>query len=161
MRTKPAVQRDLLSAAVLHVRSGRAVSRSSLANTLGLAPSTAGLYVDQLIGDGYVNESGLERGMVGRPKRTLTTVSEAGWFAGVEFNAERVQAVRVDFSGKLIAAELKPLSDDADAKSVLQAIKATVGSLAKNTKQTLLAVGTSAHCGIGAQAIRCRGRGGK
>jgi predicted NBD/HSP70 family sugar kinase len=144
MRTKPAMQRDLLSAAVLHVRSGKAVSRSSLATTLGLAPSTAGLYVDQLIGDGYVNESGVERGAVGRPKRTLTTVSDAGWFAGVEFNAERVQAVRVDFSGKLVAAHSRPLPDGSDAKAVLQAIKSIVASLAKNTKQRLLAIGVGA-----------------
>lgn len=133
-----------MGAAILHVRSGRAVSRSSLASALGLAPSTAGLYVDQLINDGYVNEAGLERGMVGRPKRTLTTAARAGWFAGVEFNAERVQAVRVDFAGKLVGSEASRLPEDADAKSVLQAINGAVASLAKISKQPLLAVGVGA-----------------
>src|SRR5581483_10601463 len=123
MRTKPAIQRDLLGAAVLHVRSGRAVSRSSLAAALGLAPSTVGLYVDQLIHDGYVSEAGLERSGLGRPKRTLTTAAQAGWFAGVEFNAERVQAVRVDFSGSLRARRLKKLPPHGTASGVLRTIR--------------------------------------
>lgn len=144
MRTNFAIQRDLLGAAVLHVRRGRAVSRSSLATALGIAPSTVGLYVDQLIGDGFVDESGLEQGPVGRPKRTLATLGTAGWFAGVEFNAERVQAVRVDFSGKLVASQVKWLPDDGDARSVLQAIKTTVAALAKTAKGPLLAVGAGA-----------------
>src|SRR4051812_26690977 len=107
MRKSPAIQRDLLGAAVLHLRRQRAASRSSLAVALGLAPSTAGLYVDQLIESGYVDESGLEQGLVGRPKRRLATQAGAGWFAGVEFNAERVQAVAVDFSGRHVGSQSK------------------------------------------------------
>jgi Mn-dependent DtxR family transcriptional regulator len=57
MRINQALQRELLGAAVLHVRSGIAASRSSLAAALQLAPSTVGLYVDQLIADGYVDET--------------------------------------------------------------------------------------------------------
>jgi predicted NBD/HSP70 family sugar kinase len=141
MRKNPAIQRDLLAAAVLHLRSGRAASRSSLATALGLAPSTVGLYVDQLIEDGYVDESGLEQGPLGRPKRRLATLPGAGWFAGVEFNAERVQAVSVDFSGQRVTAQSKWLPDNADTRTVLQAIKSTVATLAKNTPGPLLAVG--------------------
>ncbi len=144
MRKNPAIQRDLLAAAVLHLRSGRAVSRSSLAVALGLAPSTVGLYVDQLIADGYVDESGLEQGPLGRPKRRLATLRGAGWFAGVEFNAERVQAVSVDFSGRRVTAQSKWLPDGADTRTVLQAIKTVVGTLAKNTPGQLLAIGAGA-----------------
>lgn len=144
MRTSPAIQRDVLGAAILHVRRGRAVSRGALATALGVAPSTAGICVDQLIGDGYVDESGLEQGPVGRPKRTLATLGGAGWFAGVEFNAERVQAVRVDFSGKLVASQVNWLPDEGDARSVVQAIKGVIGTLAKTAKGPLLAVGAGA-----------------
>lgn len=144
MRTKPAIQRDLLGAAVLHVRGGHAASRSSLVAALGLAPSTIGLYVDQLIADGYINESGVARGPIGRPKRTLTTVADAGWLAGVEFNAERVQAVRVDFSGRLVAAQAKWLPEGSDARSVLQTIGAAVAALAKGSRVPLLAIGVGA-----------------
>ena len=144
MRTNAAIQRDLLGAALLHLRSGRAVSRSSLAVALGLAPSTIGLYIDQLIADGYVDESGLEQGPLGRPKRRLATLPGAGWFAGVEFNAERVQAVSVNFSGQRVTAQSKWLPDDADTRTVLQTIKTVVGTLAKNTPGPLLAIGAGA-----------------
>lgn len=156
MRKNPAIQRDLLAAAVLHLRSGHAASRSSLAVALGLAPSTVGIYVDQLIADGYVDESGLEQGPLGRPKRRLATLPEAGWFAGVEFNAERVQAVSVNFSGERVTAQSKWLPDDADQRTVLQAIKTVVATLAKNTPGQLLAIGAGApgvvdpDAGIGA-----------
>src|SRR5688572_24179415 len=144
MRKNPAIQRDLLGAAVLHLRSGRAVSRSSLAVSLGVAPSTVGLYVDQLIADGFVDESGLEQGPLGRPKRRLATLPGAGWFAGVEFNAERVQAVSVNFSGQRVTAQSKWLPDDGDTRTVLQTIKTVVGTLAKNTPGPLLAIGSGA-----------------
>lgn len=144
MRTNPAIPRDILGAAVLHVRSGRAVSRSSLATALGLAPSTIGLYIDQLIADGYVDESGVEQGPVGRPKRRLMMQPDAGWFAGVEFNAERVQAVRVDFAGQRAASQVRWLPDDADTRAVLQAIKSAIAALARNAGGPLLAIGTGA-----------------
>jgi predicted NBD/HSP70 family sugar kinase len=144
MRKNPAIQRDLLGAAVLHLRSGRAASRSSLATALGLAPSTVGSYVDQLIADGYVDESGLEQGPVGRPKRRLATQAGAGWFAGVEFNAERVQAVSVDFSGQQVGSHSKWLPDDANTRTVLQAIKTAIATLARNAQGPLLAIGAGA-----------------
>ena len=101
MRKNPIVQRETLGAAVLQVRSGRATSRTTLAKALGISPSTTGLYVDHLIAEKYLNESGLNQGPMGRPRRILSTQAEAGWFAGLEFNAQRIQAVGVDFSGSL------------------------------------------------------------
>lgn len=144
MRTTPALLRDLLGAAILHIRSGRAVSRSALASTLGIAPSTVGLYVDQLIADGFVDESGVVQGAVGRPQRTLAPVPQAGWFAGVEFNAERLQAVRVDFAGRQISAQVKTFSEGTDARTVLQAVKNAVAALAKTGSGPLLAIGIGA-----------------
>ena len=152
MRKNPVIQRELLGAAVLHLRSGSAASRSSLAVALRLAPSTVGLYVDQLIADGYVDETGLEQGPLGRPQRRLTTQPGAGWFAGVEFNAERVQVVSVDFAGRKIAAQSKWLPDAVDTRTVLQAIKTMVGSLAKTAQGRLLAIGTGAPGVVDPQA---------
>ncbi|MES2696627.1 MAG: ROK family protein [Verrucomicrobiota bacterium] len=144
MRTNPALLRDLLGAAILHVRSGRATSRSTLAAALGLAPSTVGLYADQLIDDGYIDESGLVRGAIGRPQRTLAPRPAAGWFAGVEFNAGRLQAVRVDFAGRQVAAREKPFAVDTGTRAMLQEIKATVAALARGAEGPLLAIGVGA-----------------
>jgi hypothetical protein len=81
MRRSPAIQRELLAAMILHLRSGRAVSRRSLAIPPGLAPSAIGLEVDWSVDDGYLDESGLEQRSLGRPKRRLATRRGVGWFA--------------------------------------------------------------------------------
>lgn len=152
MRKNPVFQQETLGAAILQVRSGRATSRTTLAKALGISPSTIGLYVDQLIAEKFLNESGLNQGPMGRPRRVLTTRPEAGWFAGVEFNAERVQAVGVDFSGLKTAAVAQPLSDEVSAEQVLQAIFSTVATLAKSMEGALLAVGLGVPGLVDAQA---------
>jgi len=144
MRKNPADQCQLIATAVLHVRSRRANSRSALADLMGLSRSTAGLYVDQLIASGHLHESGLEQGAMGRPKRALTVAPDAGWFAGVEFNAERVQTVRVDFSGRVTGSQIKPLPADPDTRTVMQEIKAAVAMLSKNAKSPLFSIGAGA-----------------
>ena len=78
MRRNLVFHREVLGAAILHVRSGQAVSRTTLAKKLGISPSTTGLYVDQLIADGYLSESGLNQGAMGRPQRILQTQAAAG-----------------------------------------------------------------------------------
>lgn len=152
MRKNPVFQQETLGAAILQVRSRRATSRTTLAKALGISPSTIGLYVDQLIAEKFLNESGLNQGPMGRPRRVLTTRPEAGWFAGVEFNAERVQAVGVDFSGLKTAAVAHPLSAEVSAEQVLQAIFSTVATLAKSMEGALLAVGLGVPGLVDAQA---------
>lgn len=144
MRTNPALLRELLAATVLHVRSGRATARSTLAASLGLAPSTIGLYVDQLIADGCLDESGFVRGAVGRPQRTLATRPEAGWFAGIEFNAGRLQAVRVDFAGRPTGAFARTFEGTPRTRTMLGAIRSAVTALARDTRSPLLAIGVGA-----------------
>ncbi len=141
MRKNPIVQRETLGAAVLQVRSGRATSRTTLAKALGISPSTTGLYIDHLIAEKYLNESGLNQGPMGRPRRILNTQAEAGWFAGVEFNAQRIQAVGVDFSGALKATEELVLPADVMAEEVIKSILACVSKLAVTMQGPLLSVG--------------------
>ncbi len=141
MRKKPADVRQLAAQTVLHVRSGRGTSRKALADLLDLSPSTSGLYVDQMITSGFLRESGLERGGMGRPKRRLETIPEAGWFAGVEFNAERVQAVRLDFAGGLSGAVVRRLRPGMLTQEVVAEIHEAVAALAVLKAGALLGVG--------------------
>ncbi len=141
MRKNPTVQRESLGAAVLQVRSGRATSRTTLSRALGISPSTTGLYVDHLIAANFLNESGLNQGAMGRPRRTLTTHPEAGWFAGVEFNAQRIQAVGVDFSGRLKTTVEVILPSEVLAGQVIKSILACVARLAETMQGPLLSVG--------------------
>lgn len=137
----PEDQRHLLAQAVLHVRSQRATSRRTLADVMRLSPTTAGQYVDQLIASGHLNENGLERGPMGRPKRSLTTNADVGWFAGIEFNAERIQGVRVDFSGAKTDSRIISLPEAVTPKAVIAEISKLITALAKNATGPLLGIG--------------------
>ncbi len=137
----PEDQRNLIAQAVLHVRSHRATSRRVLADIMRLSPTTAGLYVDHLIAQGYLHENGLEKAPLGRPKRLLTTNAQAGWFAGIEFNAERIQAVSVDFSGHKTAKRIVSLSDSVTPEGVVSEIRSTISELAQSATGPLLGIG--------------------
>jgi predicted NBD/HSP70 family sugar kinase len=143
MRNPEELRRNLAQA-ILHIRSHRATSRRTLADVMALSPTTAGFYVDQLIGSGHVHETGLEQVGMGRPKRSLGAKAEAGWFAGVEFNAERVQAVRVDFSGRLTASQLRPLPEGVSTAVILKEVKSALTALRQDSSSPLLAIGIGA-----------------
>lgn len=144
MRRSAAGIREALGSAVLELRRGKVTSRSSLAQALGIAASTGGLYVDLLIEAGYVVEAGLDQGPVGRPRRSLALSPEAGWFAGVEFHAARVQSVRVDFAGDLTAADEHPLPSSTDASGVIDILAQRIDFLAQQQPGRLLGVGVGA-----------------
>ena len=126
---------------ILEARSGRAGSRRELANELRLSPTTAGQYVDQLISLNFLEETGLDQGALGRPKRKLSVRADAGWFAGVEFNAERVQAVRVDFSGAQAVTQVQVLPEGANAEYVLGVLPKLVERLAEGAVGRLQGIG--------------------
>lgn len=141
MRTKPADQSVLLASILLQLRGQHASSRSTLAKITKLSPSTIGIYVDQLIQLGFLTESGLEQGAMGRPKRKLGIVKEAGWFAGIEFNAERIQGVRLDFSGQKDAALTRPLRPGANTQEVLQEIRGVIQELSRVSTGQMMGIG--------------------
>lgn len=144
MRKNPVVQNEVLGAVILQVRSMRARSRTTLSKALRLSPSTAGMYVDRLIAEKYLSESGVRQGPMGRPRRLLTTLADAGWFAGVEFHAQRVQAVGVDFSGRQTASVVRTLPAEVTADLVIKTILVCVKKLAEAMHGPLLAVGLGA-----------------
>lgn len=137
----PEDQRHLLAQAVLHVRSQRATSRRTLADVMRLSPTTAGQYVDHLMAGGHLHEQGLEKGPMGRPKRVLRTNAGAGWFAGIEFNAERIQGVRVDFSGTRTDGRIISLPPAVTPKAVILEVSRAISTLAQGATGPLLGVG--------------------
>lgn len=91
-----------------------------------------------------MDESGLEKGNMGRPRRNLSLRSEAGWFAGIELNAERIQTVSVDFSGDARESRTDYLPPDADASGVLRLIASALRKLKKKQPAPLLGIGVGA-----------------
>ncbi len=144
MRKKPLDHRAMLGATILNLRSGHAVSRSSLARLLGASASTLCLYADQLIAEGYIKETGIEKATIGRPQRLLGLVPEVGWFAGIELNAQRVHFVAIDFAGKVISTKACPLAADPVASDVMQLITTEIDKLVTEQKSPLLGIGVGA-----------------
>ena len=144
MRRKPSDHRALLASTVLLVRSGRATSRSALAKSLEASASTLGLYVDQLTAMGYMHETGLSNTHVGRPQRLLGLRAEAGWFAGVEFNAQRVQVAAIDFAGKVLSAQTIPLQEKPDMPHVMRTVVDAMDALRAERSEPLLGLGIGA-----------------
>ncbi len=140
----PEDQRHLIARAVLHIRSQRAASRRALADLMRLSPTTAGQYVDQLIASGHLLEHGFDQGPMGRPKRVLSANATAGWFMGVEFNAARVQAVRVDFSGRHSAGEPTRLQENAGVRVIMDAVKKAGVRVGAGAGGPLLGIGVGA-----------------
>jgi predicted NBD/HSP70 family sugar kinase len=141
MRKKPSDHRAMLGATILHLRSRRAVSRSALAKVIGASTSTLCVYVDMLIAQGWVQETGLGTAVIGRPQRLLGLRADAGWFAGIEFNAQRVQAVCVDFGGTVRQTMRTDLPETADATRVLRVIFELLEAMIASQSAPLLGIG--------------------
>jgi len=109
-----------------------------------VSPTTAGFYADELIRRGCLRETGLEQGAVGRPKRRLETVGAAGWFAGIEFHAERLRVVAVDFSGQRLAGSKHTIPDGTNARRLLRIAADAVESFRKTAGESLLGIGFGA-----------------
>lgn len=133
--------RQSLAEAVLLIRGGRVASRRDIAASLGISPTTAGFYADELIRQGFLKETGLEQGATGRPKRRLETFPGAGWFAGIEFHAERLRAVSVDFSGQHWQGIKVVIPEDTTVNGLLDLAEEAVWSLGKQAEGPLLGVG--------------------
>jgi predicted NBD/HSP70 family sugar kinase len=143
MRRTEDIQHDM-GRALLLIRGGRSASRSEISAQLSIAAATAGEHVARLIDHGYLRETGVEKNGPGRPKRSLALRAEAGWFAGVEFNAERVQAVRLDFAGRVADADVRPLPAQVTTLTILREMARSIERLKRGATGPLLAAGIGA-----------------
>ncbi|MBK8040659.1 MAG: ROK family transcriptional regulator [Verrucomicrobiaceae bacterium] len=141
MRTFKSTQQDLHVRIVREIRHGRAASRGALAEILEIAPSTMGIHVEDLVRQGYLAESGLERGAFGRPKRLLRLVPQAGWFAGIEFTGGSLRAVRLDFAGGGEVTLHEPLPAQITAAGMIDRLEGAVRQLSQGASGMLLGVG--------------------
>ncbi|MBL9130016.1 MAG: ROK family protein [Verrucomicrobiaceae bacterium] len=152
MRTFKFSQFQLHARIVRSIRHGRNISRGALADEMGTSPSTMGMHVDDLIQQGFLEESGLEQGGIGRPKRLLRLIPEAGWFAGIEFTGGRLQAERLNFGGEREKSHIVMLPKHIRAPALLKTILDAITALQAGAKGPLLAVGVGSPGFIDAQA---------
>lgn len=141
MRRSPLQTSDLESEVLKRVRACNGVSRVELARSLGLAPSTAGIYVERLIKQGYLEESAKAERETGRPPMLLRLNPEGGEFVGVDFEATNILAVAVDFSDKPLRNARAQITADDSADEVVAKIEKTVTAVLPRRSKNLLALG--------------------
>ncbi len=124
-----------------HVRASTGISRIELARTLGLAPSTAGVYVERLIKEGFLIEIDKAERETGRPPMLLRLNPEGGEFVGVDFEATNILSVAVDFSDKPLRNSRSQIESADSAEQVVAKIEQTIAQVLPRDRKKLLAIG--------------------
>lgn len=134
--TTPAIA----EAVVQQIRRRRSLSRIDLARELEIAPSTVGIHVDRLVGEGYLTEGRRVRAGSGRPPTAIELNAEAGQFIGVDLDAREIYAVSVDFAQVVSRQHVQPLRASAKASDVVGRI-ADVVEQVRDPAKSLLGIG--------------------
>jgi glucokinase len=144
MRRKSTLTSHLESDIIKKVRASDGISRVELSRVLGLAPSTAGIYVERLIKQGFIIEQEKASREAGRPPVLLRLNPEGGCFIGVEFEARNIRAVAVDFADKPQRNAYRAIAEGEGAQRVLQKIEEAIEEVMPKDKSMLLAIGAGA-----------------
>lgn len=132
---------DLVSDILKRVRACGGISRVDLSRDLRLAPSTAGVYVERLLSEGFLLEAEEVTGDAGRPPRILRTNPDAGEFIGVDFEARNIMAVAVDFSDRPLRNSHKRIEAGDSIDRVLAKIADAIKQVLPPSGSRLLAIG--------------------
>ncbi|MCC9606171.1 ROK family protein [Blastopirellula sp. JC732] len=139
VKTKQRAIAEAESELIRLVRQTESVSRVELARQLSLAPSTVGLYVDRLVGEGFLQEGRKATSSSGRPPTILELNPEAGHFIGVDFEASQIAITSVDFSQQVLQQEVVRILASDSAARVVEKIEAGIRSI--NHGSRLLGIG--------------------
>ena len=141
MRRTPRHTSDLESNILKRVRASSGVSRVELARYLGLAPSTAGIYVERLIDEGYLEEMDKAERETGRPPTLLRLNPERGEFVGVDFEARNIMAMAVDFSDKPLRNAHLRIAESDSVDQIARKIEQAIKKVMPEDENRLLAIG--------------------
>lgn len=124
IRTKHRIVAGVEAELLKRLRRHDGLSRTELARELGLATSTAGIYVDRLIHEGFVQETGKVERPFGRRPRVLRPNPTAGRFVGVDFEPHGLATTVVDFSLQVVRQTRLGLRAAGSADWILESIRA-------------------------------------
>ena len=141
MRRNSVQTSDLESDILKNVRAANGISRVDLARTLGLAPSTAGIYVERLIKEGFLEETDKAERETGRPPKMIRLNPEGGEFVGVDFEARNMLSVAVDFSDKPLRNAHAQIGAGDSVDDIIKKIENTIASVLPRDPKRLLAIG--------------------
>lgn len=141
MRRNSIQTSDLESDILKNVRAASGISRVDLARALGLAPSTAGIYVERLMKEGFLEESEKAERETGRPPKLLRLNPEGGEFVGVDFEARNILAVAVDFSDKPLRNAHAQIGTGDSVDEIVRKLEQAIASVLPKDTKRLLAIG--------------------
>lgn len=142
VRFKPQQVASLEAELLRRVRARGGLSRVQLARELKLAPSTAGIYVDRLVREGFLLEleaSGHEA--AGRPPLSLVPNPEGGRFIGVDFEARNLMATVVNFSQQPLRQVHRTLCGEDSAAQILRKIEQAIEEVMARDARPVLGIG--------------------
>jgi predicted NBD/HSP70 family sugar kinase len=123
------------------VRAQEGLSRTELARSLGLAPSTVGIYVDHLIEEGFLSEGKRVGREFGRPPTALGLNAQGGRFIGVDFEARNIMATAVDFSQKPLRQFHDTIATADTVERILEKIENAICEVMGESGHRVLAIG--------------------
>ena len=141
IRTKHQLVAGLEAQILKCIRADAGLSRVELSRKLNLAASTAGVYVDRLVNEGFLVETKRVNHSYGRRPVVLLPNPHAGRFVGVDLEARNILAVVVDFSDNNLRQLHRPIVKHKTLEQVLIAIEEVVSAAIKGDSRPLLGIG--------------------
>ena len=141
MRRNALQTSDLESSILKHVRNTHEISRVKLARSLGLSPSTSGIYVERLIARGFLRETEKLAREAGRPPMRICLNPAGGEFIGVDFEARNILATAVDFADTPLRNARTHIGPDDTPATILQKIEDMIDKVLPPGGRRPLAIG--------------------
>jgi predicted NBD/HSP70 family sugar kinase len=138
---KPHAVAALESDIIRLVRAREPISRVELARELKLVASTMGIYVDRLIGRGYLTESKAAPRGLGRPPVLVELNPQGGRFVGVDFDARQILALSVDFAHRPLVQIRRTIPALTNAERVLATIEEAIAEAIGPRQSDVLGIG--------------------
>lgn len=108
------------------ITTGRANTRTAIAQLTGLSRSTVGQRLDALFAAGLLKESDQSVPSRGRPSRALTLDHAAGLIIGVDIGEQRTRVAITDLNAGILAERVERLAVSDGPEALLDTITATV-----------------------------------
>jgi predicted NBD/HSP70 family sugar kinase len=111
------------------VAAGGATSRAQAARVTGMARSTIGLHVDQMLRDEILTETEESQGARGRPAKELTVGRGAGYVVDVIFDRTNTCVAISDASAAIVQSRIIDILLNPDPKAVMERVLGTADDL--------------------------------
>lgn len=140
------MRRHNLSLVLQTIRSHPAISRVELSRKLGLTRAALTGLVAELLKLGLVMEDGTAASSTGRPRTFLRPTSENFLGIGVDARLDRLKAVAVDLTGRVMGSAIAPIPEVISPAELCCAIQAIVDLVSVPLQRRVIGIGVAVPC---------------